>query len=774
MAGVPNTPATVDITPQPRLLWALGEIPFEPWQALAELIDNALDAFQDAQRTGVPVDSPRIDIDWSRVDDSSEKEIVLQDNGNGMTLDAVQDAVSAGYTSNNPVDNLGLFGMGFNIATANLGDETIFWSTQAGQTKWLGVRIDFDELIRGGNFQAPVETAQKDDPNKSGTKVVIKKLKPGVLEELANTQKIRILRERLGRVYSCVLEQGNVEIRIKGTQLAPRRHCIWSKDRKGSHRQQTEISAYQVIDRDLGDAWFNVDSNRYLTEAESIEVEGMQGAGKALPPSIEKRSRRMKGWLGLQRHLHMTEYGVDFIRNGRKILLFDKGVFSYENPFTGAAAPEYPAELNQGGRIVGEVHVDYLIPTYQKNEFEQKSGHAWALTIDAIRGAGPMLEKQRKALGFDKYNYSPLGLLFNAFRRSDKGTRYLSVPSAKAEEFYKKFCRNDPDYGTDEKWYQVAKEMDKSAGTPPVHGGTTPSMDPGTLGPGSVAPPGDAPPSSSDPSSQSSQRDTLIQGANKMELLTGEYSYSGAGSMSVTAYDTEGGMIWTNGNRVPTLIFQDGVQVDFFFDRTHPLLAEYPLTEKQLLLTALSEKFSIRDPVGAMEVFYGLAENHMNDERIHATSLSEKARLLLNSIREKLPDLLVNQQANAITVIKDNATEKEQLWESLLSDAPDLLQEIQDESDRAHEAFAYVPHRTIARLIKAFPEELLDGKALKQPYTSIDLGDEDATRRLRDQSVDDIVSYIRDMCALITSAGLSKHELVRHMNTLTLLGDRVP
>lgn len=35
--------STLDITPSPRLLAVLGDIPLHPWQCLAELVDNSLD-----------------------------------------------------------------------------------------------------------------------------------------------------------------------------------------------------------------------------------------------------------------------------------------------------------------------------------------------------------------------------------------------------------------------------------------------------------------------------------------------------------------------------------------------------------------------------------------------------------------------------------------------------------------------------------------------------------------------------------------------------------
>ena len=36
---------TMDITPTPRILRTLGEIPFQTWQCIAELVDNSIDAF---------------------------------------------------------------------------------------------------------------------------------------------------------------------------------------------------------------------------------------------------------------------------------------------------------------------------------------------------------------------------------------------------------------------------------------------------------------------------------------------------------------------------------------------------------------------------------------------------------------------------------------------------------------------------------------------------------------------------------------------------------
>lgn len=46
---MPNLIKSVDITPTPRVLRVLGELPFSPWQCFAELIDNSVDAFNKAE-----------------------------------------------------------------------------------------------------------------------------------------------------------------------------------------------------------------------------------------------------------------------------------------------------------------------------------------------------------------------------------------------------------------------------------------------------------------------------------------------------------------------------------------------------------------------------------------------------------------------------------------------------------------------------------------------------------------------------------------------------
>ena len=88
------TDETIDLTPVPRILRTLGEIPFDPWQCFAELVDNSLDALQEHE-TG---SERRVDIYWSSAQTPrEEQEIVVQDNGPGMTLETLNKAARAGH-----------------------------------------------------------------------------------------------------------------------------------------------------------------------------------------------------------------------------------------------------------------------------------------------------------------------------------------------------------------------------------------------------------------------------------------------------------------------------------------------------------------------------------------------------------------------------------------------------------------------------------------------------------------------------------------------------
>lgn len=317
---------TLDITPTPRILRTLGEIPFQTWQCIAELIDNSVDAFLSNRSAAYDVPDQRISVTWSS--DSvaaSQRTIEIADNACGMSIEQLQNAVRAGYSSNNPIGNLGLFGMGFNISTARLGEVTTILSTRSGDADWVGVKIDFQRLIDAKRFDAPIIREAKTNPEESGTRITISKLRTGIIAELPTKE--NEIRQRLESVYAPLLNTQDVTILIKGKQLRPRNHCVWSESRYVRYNDQN-VPAKISIDRNLGDALFDLSRNCYLTPDEAEDYYVAQQQGQIWPAHIVERSKRLTGWLGIQRYADPNDFASTLFGMVGKFLFLIRRCFN--------------------------------------------------------------------------------------------------------------------------------------------------------------------------------------------------------------------------------------------------------------------------------------------------------------------------------------------------------------------------------------------------------------------------------------------------------------
>lgn len=688
---------TLDITPTPRILRTLGEIPFQTWQCVAELIDNSIDAFL-SDKTAIPEEDERkIVVTWASDSVATDdRAIEVTDNACGMSIEQLQNAVRAGYSSNDPIGNLGLFGMGFNISTARLGEVTTIMTTRRGDSDWVGIKIDFQKLIDTRRFDAPIIHMAKSNPAEHGTKITISRLRHGILTELPNKE--NEIRQRLEAIYASLLNNQEIAIYVKGRQLRPRNHCVWSESRYVRYSDQN-VSARMMIDRNLGDALFDLSRNCYLTADEAEQYYVDQQEGRDLPAHIIERGKRLTGWLGIQRYADPNDFGIDFIRNGRKILISDKSLFQYENPITGQKELQYPLELGTsvGGRIVGELHVDYLLPTYQKNDFD-RSDNSWAQTVEAICGVGPFLPKSRKALGFSEQNPSPLCVLVNAFRRVDKGTKCLFAPNDVAKRYAAEFRKGIRDYLDDILWWKAAQEEDQkqstggARATTSVNTGETPSDDISAYISGTVISPpqvivrgnptDDSQPSSLPvttpqpvPSPETSKLDELIQRAISVSQLSGRnYKFGNTGSLNVRVYELSRGSIFYRGEKKPCFFQSDGIDCDFVYDPSHPLLAQYPITAKMLLLQYLSEKLKARDSLpDLVSVYAELVETTMQEAKIDRQSLQDRASSAFDLLREKLAVALRDRAADVVNCVHESAGEVEETVTNLIQSNTALL-----------------------------------------------------------------------------------------------------
>jgi hypothetical protein len=146
--------------------------------------------------------------------------------------------------------------MGFNIATARLGNRTEVRTTRAGDAHWVVTEIDFREMQRRESFQVPLRREAKDDPAVHGTEIVVHELNPKMLESLRRPPTVSNIRQRLGRVYSYLLRSSSpipevpdqtlggkgIALYLNSKRLKPWIPCVWSAQR-GVSRSGAEIKA---------------------------------------------------------------------------------------------------------------------------------------------------------------------------------------------------------------------------------------------------------------------------------------------------------------------------------------------------------------------------------------------------------------------------------------------------------------------------------------------------------------------------------------------------
>jgi hypothetical protein len=458
---------TINLQPDPRILPMLGEINLSQERCLAELVDNSIDGFlMESEQEDSDCD-PQVSVELPSANDQVElAQVMVRDNGPGMDITVLEKAVKAGWSGNNPIGNLGLFGMGFNIATARLGRVTQVWTTRSGDKQWQGIEIDFQKLIRDKSFETDLLTKPKIDENTSGTEIVIKKLKQEQAVWLSKPASRNKLRAFFSKIYSTMLRPPGRPIKFKlllnGRIVKPKLHCVWGEDENRSvqTRKYGPVDAYQVINYLLPSKKFCLSCWTWL----ALDVDTCHACGEV--EKVIVRERRVLGWLGILRYLSKTDFGIDFVRNGRKIEVQDRSLFQWERE--GIVEDEYPIDdPRRRGRIVGEIHLDHCRVSYTKDRFD-RDDLAWHELKTHLRGEGPLRPDKAAQLGYTQ-NTSPLFLLFQAFRRSTPSSRvagaYNNLLVVKnndvAVEYARKFDEGDSRFSSDTEWYRLVQEADE-------------------------------------------------------------------------------------------------------------------------------------------------------------------------------------------------------------------------------------------------------------------------------------------------------------------------
>ncbi len=745
-----------DVTPNPRILAMLGEIPFEPWQCLAELIDNSIDALQTAQETNPNWIHDELVTEYYPISiklpsqselSSGKGRISVQDLGPGMDIEELRNAVKAGFSGNDPTSKLGLFGMGFNIATAKLGNVTTVSTARKEDDSWTCLQIDFDKMRQEGKFVAPawLEKKESQDPTEEhGTVVEISGLKEMPCKPLTHGPGRSVIKKKLGRVYANIMANNAVLIRLnEDADVQPVVHCVWDAERfvTVGVGAATRIPAIINIDETLPSqsfcrACWNWSPNEAITKAK-CPVCSVTG-------QVVERERNIRGWLGIQRFFHSENFGIDLIRNGRVIEQSNKDFFDWKWE-SGKVEKEYPIDTTHwGGRIVGELHLDFISVAYTKDRFD-KTFRNWTDTLEVIRGNAPLQPNKARDAGLGPNN-SPLSRLFTGYRKGNPPGKRNLVPgspedaskgdNAWAIRWASNFWEGEEEYQTDQKWWEQVLAAERARRTTPSGG----SGDNGEEGENGE--PGD--PFAGEGDSEGNE------GEDHLTLRTGlcnifEINGTGVSAINVRAYEDTRRYTPRELASLPPMEAEyiESGEAKFVYHPSHPAFVNFSEDVMDYFLMELAHQFSTRAGSGSIwsvtKCYSALKESYREETKLDIQAIGATASTLVGELKEHMA-------SQELSISRDDLTHAEiELLETR------VLRELAGGPEHVDELLAngeYVRYMSNDYLVKCFKENsmvAMDRRFFRLPH-------EQLSDRLREEAIGMLTSSLKDAISVIERA----------------------
>ena len=200
----------INLTPHRSMYVKSGQKNYKISEALAELVDNSIDA-------RIPKRKLNITIDFNfKPNDIENSNITIKDDGRGMSEIEFENAAVLG--NSNKLNQLGLFGVGLNASCTNLGEKHIIMST-LGDGSLRIFTMDETEWMSKDNSDWGSEYVIHNTKEKSGTTIILSKLRSVNLNK-PNYFAKRII-DDFGIRYAKFIETKEVMININGVEVKP-------------------------------------------------------------------------------------------------------------------------------------------------------------------------------------------------------------------------------------------------------------------------------------------------------------------------------------------------------------------------------------------------------------------------------------------------------------------------------------------------------------------------------------------------------------------------
>ncbi|CAI9831999.1 hypothetical protein IBTHAUMO2_520001 [Nitrosopumilaceae archaeon] len=199
---------SVDITPDKSLIEKLGAVGYTTEEAIAELVDNAIDA-----RIENVVEQVSVSLDFEG------RGIEVRDDGQGMDGEGLAGAMTVARGTKSR-GQLGQFGIGLKSACSALGETFVVRTSKKGSGMEYSIRYDESEWMSDssrGWDNMPMEERRL-EPGEEWHGTIVSITRPKVA--LYTNQSSR-LRRSFGTRYAAYLENRQVSIRVNRKECVP-------------------------------------------------------------------------------------------------------------------------------------------------------------------------------------------------------------------------------------------------------------------------------------------------------------------------------------------------------------------------------------------------------------------------------------------------------------------------------------------------------------------------------------------------------------------------
>jgi hypothetical protein len=196
----------INILPDRSLMPKIGQTGYSVGQAIAELVDNSIDARPDDKALTVEI-----------LFNQDKGTVEIHDDGEGMDEETAANSIKLAHTSKKNKNKLGEFGLGLKTAATSLGKTFQIITTQKGSDEEYMLEYDEEKWLKSGDWMKHDMRIKKGvGKDQSGTTIRISNLHFNIYPNLPGN-----VRKDLATRFAPFIENGEAKIKVNTKWCEP-------------------------------------------------------------------------------------------------------------------------------------------------------------------------------------------------------------------------------------------------------------------------------------------------------------------------------------------------------------------------------------------------------------------------------------------------------------------------------------------------------------------------------------------------------------------------